>query len=90
MVHGFLESVGQLSVSTQALQQIVMALLDEMGFDALDAGPLSESWRYQLGTPAHCPDPTIQQLRKLLQRAKRDKALGNRDQAAKNHGKTGS
>ena len=64
-------------------KQMVTALLDRMGFDAVDAGPLSESWRYQPGTPAYCPDPTIEQLRKLLQRAKRDKAPGNRDQAAK-------
>ena len=64
-------------------KQIVMDLLDEIGFDAIDAGPLSESWRYQPGTPAYCPDPTIQQLPLLLARAKRDKAPANRDQAAK-------
>lgn len=64
-------------------KQLIMALLDEMGFDSIDAGRLSESWRYQPGTPAYCPDPTIQQLPLLLQRANRDKAAGNRDQAAK-------
>jgi hypothetical protein len=64
-------------------KKIVMTLVDEMGFDAIDAGPLSESWRYQPGTPAYCSDPTIQQLLVLLQRAKRDKAAANRDQAAK-------
>jgi 8-hydroxy-5-deazaflavin:NADPH oxidoreductase len=64
-------------------KQLVMALIDEMGFDALDAGALSSSWRYQPGTPAYCSDPTIQQLPKLLQRAKRDRAAGNRDRAAK-------
>lgn len=64
-------------------KQLVIALLDAMGFDALDAGLLSESWRYQPGTPAYCPDPTIQQLPILLQRARRDKAAGNRDRAAK-------
>lgn len=64
-------------------KQIVIALVDEMGFDAIDAGPLSESWRYQPGTPAYCPDATIRQLPSLLQRARRDKAPGNRDKAAK-------
>jgi 8-hydroxy-5-deazaflavin:NADPH oxidoreductase len=64
-------------------RQIVMALLDEVGFDAIDAGPLSGSWRYQPGTPAYCTDSTIQQLPLLLERAKRNKAGGNRDQAAK-------
>jgi hypothetical protein len=64
-------------------KKMVMTLVDEMGFDAIHAGPLSESWRYQPGTPAYCPDPTIQQLPVLLRRAKRDKAAANRDQAAK-------
>jgi 8-hydroxy-5-deazaflavin:NADPH oxidoreductase len=64
-------------------KQFVMALLDEIGFDSIDAGPLSESWRYQPGTPAYCTDPTIQQLPLLLRRARRDKAAGNRDRAAK-------
>ena len=64
-------------------KQLVMSLLDPMGFDAIDAGPLSESWRYQPGTPAYCPDPTIYQLPMLLRRAKRYKAPANRDQAAK-------
>jgi hypothetical protein len=64
-------------------KQLVIALLDEMGFDAIDAGPLSESWRFQPGTPAYCPDPTIEQLPSLLQRADRGKAPSNRDQAAK-------
>lgn len=71
------------SGDNEKLKQIVMALVDQMGFDAFDAGPLSESWRYQPGTPAYCPDPTIQQLPPLLRRAKRDKAASNRDQAAK-------
>jgi predicted dinucleotide-binding enzyme len=64
-------------------KQLVIALLDQIGFDAIDAGLLSESWRYQPGTPAYCPDPTIRQLPSLLQRANRDKAPANRDQAAK-------
>jgi NADPH-dependent 2,4-dienoyl-CoA reductase/sulfur reductase-like enzyme len=34
-------------------KQVVMAILDEIGFDAVDAGPLSGSWRYQHGFP-HC------------------------------------
>ena len=38
---------------------------------------------YQPGTPAYCSDPTIEQLPSLLERAKRDKAPGNRDKAAK-------
>lgn len=37
-------------------------LLDILGYDAVDAGPLAESWRFQPGTPAYGPpyaqDPT--------------------------------
>ena len=64
-------------------KEIVMALIDQIGFAALDAGPLSESWRYQPGTPAYCPDPTMEQLRTLLKRANREKAPISRDKAAK-------
>jgi 8-hydroxy-5-deazaflavin:NADPH oxidoreductase len=64
-------------------KQLVTALLDQMGFDTMDAGLLSESWHYQPGTPAYCPDPTIRQLPSLLRRANRDKAPANRDRAAR-------
>jgi hypothetical protein len=64
-------------------KQLVMARLNQTGFDTADGGPLSESWRYQPGTPAYCSDPTIEQLPSLLERAKRDNAPGNRDKAAK-------
>jgi 8-hydroxy-5-deazaflavin:NADPH oxidoreductase len=43
------------------LKRQVMDLVEAIGFDAFDAGPLPESWRYQPGTPAYCPDPTIEQ-----------------------------
>jgi predicted dinucleotide-binding enzyme len=34
----------------------VMALVDELGFDPVDAGPLEESWRQQPGTPVYGKD----------------------------------
>ncbi len=64
-------------------KRLVMALVDALGFDAFDAGSLSESWRYQAGTPAYCPDPTLEQLPSLLQRADREKAPRNRDNSSK-------
>jgi 8-hydroxy-5-deazaflavin:NADPH oxidoreductase len=33
---------------------IAAKLLDEFGFDAVDAGPLAEGWRFERGTPAYC------------------------------------
>lgn len=35
---------------------VVMKLVDELGFDAVDAGGLDESWRQQPGTPVYTGD----------------------------------
>lgn len=35
-------------------KQAVAAVLDAIGYDPFDAGPLSQSWRFQQGTPAFC------------------------------------
>jgi hypothetical protein len=64
-------------------KRAVMKLVESIGFDACNAGSLSESWRYQPGTPAYAPDPTIRQLPSLLQRADRETAPKSRDSAAK-------
>lgn len=52
----------------------VTALLDEFGFDAVDAGPLVESWRIQPGTPAYGPRRNASELRADLASAKRPPA----------------
>jgi predicted dinucleotide-binding enzyme len=36
-----------------AAKQVVRALIDEIGFDTVDAGTLDESWRQQPGTPVY-------------------------------------
>ena len=68
-------------------KRLVMDLVEALGFDAFDAGSLSESWRYQPGTPAYCPDPTLGQLPSLLGRADREKAPKSRDSTTKMLGK---
>ncbi len=30
------------------------ALFDDLGYDVVDAGPLSESWRFERARPAYC------------------------------------
>jgi len=35
-------------------RKAVAALLDVLGFDVVDAGPLSESWRFERARPAYC------------------------------------
>jgi predicted dinucleotide-binding enzyme len=49
----------------------VTALLDRFGFDTVDIGPLSESWRIQRDTPGYGPRRTAAELRTDLSAAKR-------------------
>jgi predicted dinucleotide-binding enzyme len=37
-----------------AAKALVIKLLDEIGFDAVDAGCLDESWRFERAKPAYC------------------------------------
>ena len=52
-------------------KETVSHLLDEFGFDAVDAGPLEEGWRIQRDTPGYGPRRTAPQLRADLAAAKR-------------------
>ena len=54
-----------------AARKEVAALFDRFGFDAVDIGPLSESWRIQRDTPGYGPRRTAEELRKDLAAAKR-------------------
>jgi predicted dinucleotide-binding enzyme len=66
-----------------AARTTIMALVEELGFTAFDAGPLADSWRQQPGQPAYCTDPTLAELPPLLARANRQKAAATRAQAMK-------
>ena len=52
-------------------KETVTMLLDQFGFDTVDAGPLSEGWRIQRDTPGYGPRRTAAQLRTDLAAAKR-------------------
>ena len=54
-------------------------LVEATGFDALDSGSLSDSWRQQPGTPAYCTELTTNELKSALRSADRSRAPGNRD-----------
>lgn len=47
----------------------VIALLDELGFDAVDNGGLDESWRHQPGTPAYGTSGDVDTTKRLLAEA---------------------
>jgi 8-hydroxy-5-deazaflavin:NADPH oxidoreductase len=54
-----------------AARSEVESLLDQFGFDTVDMGPLSESWRIQRDTPGYGPRRTAGELRKDLAAATR-------------------
>ncbi len=64
----------------------VLHLVDELGFDPIDAGGLDESWRQQPGTPCYARDNNAAQLKAALASAVRSRVAEYRkaaDDAAK-------
>ena len=54
-----------------AAKATVARLIDQFGFDTVDAGPLKEGWRIQRDTPGYGPRRTAEELKKDLASAKR-------------------
>jgi 8-hydroxy-5-deazaflavin:NADPH oxidoreductase len=54
-------------------QQVVLDLVDALGFDPVAAGPLEESWRQQPGTPVYGKDYDVERARRALAEASRDR-----------------
>ena len=52
----------------------VIALLDQIGFDGVDAGSLDDSWRQQPGTPVYCTDHDVRGVQRELGRADRSRS----------------
>lgn len=63
----------------QLQKQIIMNVVNELGFSPVDGGSLSESWRQQPGTPAYCTELTKEELTKALKKANKEKAPFLRD-----------
>ncbi|MGG0251110.1 NAD(P)-binding domain-containing protein [Peribacillus frigoritolerans] len=60
-------------------KQIIMDVVNQLGFDTVDSGSLSDSWRQQSGTPAYCTELTKEELTKALEKANKEKAPFLRD-----------
>lgn len=60
-------------------KQIIMDVVNQLGFDTVDSGSLSDSWRQQPGTPAYCTELTKEELTKALEKANKEKAPFLRD-----------
>jgi predicted dinucleotide-binding enzyme len=57
----------------KAAKAVVVGLLDQLGFDAVDAGGLDESWRQQPGTPVYGTDLDADGVRHALSQASRER-----------------
>ena len=71
-------------------KQIVMGLVNDTGFDPVNAGSLEESWRQQPSTPAYCCDYGVEMMRKGLAAAVKGDAPKKRDRMPELFAKLGS
>jgi 8-hydroxy-5-deazaflavin:NADPH oxidoreductase len=53
----------------QRAKQVVMRLVDELGFDPIDDGGIEDSWRQQPGTPVYDVDRDAAGVRRALMKA---------------------
>jgi len=60
-------------------RKVGMALVEDTGFDAFDAGMLAESWRQQPGAPCYCTDLTREEMPAALAAAERARLPKRRD-----------
>lgn len=64
-------------------KDIVIQLLDEIGFDGVDAGSLDESWKQQPATPVYATDFDAEGVRRALEQASPERPAGFRAPAPK-------
>ncbi|HET9825343.1 MAG TPA: NAD(P)-binding domain-containing protein [Chitinophagaceae bacterium] len=53
-------------------KHVVSILVDDSGFDSLDYGSLQDSWRQQPGSPVYCTDLTLAQLKRSIEKARKE------------------
>lgn len=54
-------------------KSVVSGLVEDLGFDAVDAGSLDETWRQQPGTPVYAADLNAEGVRQALDEARPDR-----------------
>ena len=78
-------SPGRISLSIAgddpAAKKLVLDLIDDIGFDGVDAGPLADSWRQQPGTPAYTIDVDAEARKAALAQADESKISEYRNEA---------
>ena len=86
-------STGRLAIAVAGdnaeAKDVAMRLVDEVGFDPVDAGSLADSWRQQPSTPVYCCDFDADETRKALAAAKPGEAAPKRDRMMETYSKIG-
>ncbi|CAM3553299.1 NADPH-dependent F420 reductase [Flavobacterium chungbukense] len=62
-------------------KKVIASLVNDAGYDAVDSGRLSESWRHQPGTPAYCTELNEEELKQALSDGVKEAAPSLRDKA---------
>ncbi len=62
-----------------AAKHTVMRLVDDSGFDPVDAGTVVDTWRLQMGAPAYCTELNAEQMQRALGLANHDAVATRRD-----------
>lgn len=62
-------------------KRVIMELIDSIGFDTVEGGALSQSWRQQPGEQAYCQDLDKEALKAALQNADLSQRATNRAKA---------
>ena len=57
----------------EAAKSVVMKLIDELGFDPVDAGSIDNSWKQQPGTPVYGSDGDVADVRTALAAAHKER-----------------
>ena len=62
-------------------RSVAMALVEDTGLDAFDAGTLADSWRQQPGSPCYCTDLSREEMPAALASAERERLPRRRELA---------
>jgi predicted dinucleotide-binding enzyme len=60
-------------------KETVVRLINDTGFDAVDTGNLSQSWRQEPGTPAYCTELNATELKQAISDGTKENAAQIRD-----------
>lgn len=73
-----------LSGDDEKAKKVVSSLINDTGFDAVNAGVLLDSWSHQPGTPAYCTELGEEELKKALTAGVKADAADIRDSVIAN------